>query len=121
MLVFIIRRLGFMLLTVLLVSVLVFGATRVLPGDVATMVLGRFASEEAKESLRNELGLNRPVAVQYGSWLEHFVRGDWGVSISTDESTFALTMQRLRNSAMLALVAVLMYVPLGIVLGLVAG
>jgi peptide/nickel transport system permease protein len=121
MLVFIMRRLAFMVLTVLLVSVLVFGATRVLPGDVANMVLGRFASEEAKENLRNELGLNRPVVVQYGSWLEHFVRGDWGVSISTNENIFALTMHRLWNSTMLALVAVLMYVPLGIVLGLLAG
>ena len=51
---FILRRLGFVVLTLLLSSMLVFGATHVLPGDVATMVLGREASEQARESLREE-------------------------------------------------------------------
>jgi peptide/nickel transport system permease protein len=101
-------------------SVLVFGATQVLPGDVATMVLGREATQQAKDNLRQQLGLNKPVAVQYGNWLSHFVRGDWGTSISTETSVRPLVQERLRNSAMLALVAFLMYVPLGIFLGVVA-
>ncbi len=117
---FIIRRLGFVVLTVLLSSVLVFGATNVLPGDVATMVLGREASQQAKDDLRQELGLDRPLVVQYGSWLGHLARGDWGTSLSTQEEVRAVTLERLRNSAMLALVAFLMYVPLGIFLGVIA-
>jgi peptide/nickel transport system permease protein len=117
---FILRRLGFVLVTLLLSSVLVFVATHVLPGDVATMVLGREASEQAKDSLRQELGLDRPLVVQYGSWLADFARGDWGASISTQTDVRALTLERLRNSAMLALVAFLMYVPLGILLGVLA-
>ena len=83
---FIARRLGLVVLTLVLSSVLVFGATQVLPGDVATMVLGREATQQAKDNLRQQLGLNRPVVVQYGSWLFRYVKGDWGTSISTEEA-----------------------------------
>jgi peptide/nickel transport system permease protein len=117
---FIIRRLGFVVLTVLLSSMLVFAATNVLPGDVATMVLGREASQQAKDTLRKQLGLDRPLVVQYGSWLGHLAHGDWGTSLSTQEEVRAVTLDRLGNSAMLALVAFLMYVPLGIFLGVIA-
>ncbi|OFW59273.1 MAG: peptide ABC transporter permease [Actinobacteria bacterium RBG_16_64_13] len=117
---FILRRLGFVILTVLLSSVLVFGATHVLPGDVATMILGREASEQAKDSLRQELGLDRSLVVQYGSWLSDLARGDWGTSLSTGEDVRGVTLERLSNSAMLALVAFFMYVPLGIFLGVIA-
>jgi peptide/nickel transport system permease protein len=113
MTVFVLRRLAFVVLTVLLSSVLVFAATHVLPGDVATMVLGREASEEAKAALRAELGLDK-------AWLSDLVRGDWGDSISTGQDVRGITLQRLRNSAMLAFVAFLMYVPLGIFLGALA-
>ncbi len=117
---FILRRLGFVVLTVLLSSMVVFAATNVLPGDVATMVLGREASEQAKDSLREELGLDRPLVVQYGNWLGDMLRGDWGTSLSTGEDVRDLTLERLRNSTMLAVVAFLMYVPLGIFLGVVS-
>lgn len=117
---FLIRRLGFIFLTLVLSSVLVFTATHVLPGDVATMILGREASEQAKEDLRTELGLDRSLVVQYGNWLSDLARGDWGTSLSTGENVRTVTMERLRNSAMLAAVAFLMYVPLGVFLGVVA-
>ena len=64
---FILRRLGFMVLTVILASIVIFWATTVLPGDVADQILGRFATEEAKTELRHELGLDRPVHVQYAT------------------------------------------------------
>jgi len=117
---FILRRLMFVVLTLLLSSVLIFAATSILPGDVATMVLGREASEQAKEALRQELGLDRPLVVQYWSWLADFGRGDWGSSLSLNEEVRGITLERLRNSAMLAAVAFLMYVPIGILLGVVA-
>lgn len=117
---FVLRRLGFVILTVLLSSVVVFAATHVLPGDVATMVLGREASEQAKDKLRQDLGLDRPLVVQYGDWLGDLVRGDWGTSLSTGEQVRDITLERLRNSVMLALVAFLFYVPLGILLGVIA-
>ena len=117
---FVLRRLGLVILTVLLSSVLVFGATNVLPGDVTTMVLGREASQQARDNLRKELGLDRPRVVQYGSWLGQMARGDWGTSLSTREEVRTVALQRLGNSARLALVAFLMYVPLGIFLGVIA-
>ena len=114
------RRLGLVILTLLISSVVIFVVTQILPGDVARSILGRFATPEALQNLREKLGLDRPLVVQYGSWLMHTLRGDWGVSLSTGEPVLTLVAARLRNSAMLALVAFVMYVPLGIVLGLVS-
>jgi peptide/nickel transport system permease protein len=117
---FILRRLGFMVLTVLLASVIIFWATTILPGDVATQILGRFASESAKTELRHELGLDRPVYVQYASWLGKYVRGDWGESPSMNTAVRPVIFQRLHNSLYLAAVAFVFYVPIGILLGLLA-
>jgi len=114
------RRVSFVLLTVFLSSVIIFSATQILPGDVAGVVLGRFASEEAKATLRHELGLDRPLVVQYGSWLGGFVQGDWGNSLSAKTEVRPLVFERLRASAVLAGVAFLFYVPTGILLGLIA-
>jgi peptide/nickel transport system permease protein len=117
---FILRRLGFMVLTVILASIVIFWATTVLPGDVAGQILGRYATDEAKTQLRQELGLDRPVYVQYADWLGGYVRGDWGESPSMDTVVRPVVFERLRNSFMLAIVAFAMYVPLGIFLGLLA-
>ena len=80
---YVIRRLGFLFLTLLLTSIIVFAATQVIPGDVARVILGREAGEVALESLREELGLNDPLPVQYLRWLGSILRGDWGESFST--------------------------------------
>ena len=120
MLRFILRRLGFMVVTVILASIIIFWATTILPGDVATMVLGRYATQQAKDTLRTELGLDKPIAVQYTTWLGKYARGDWGTSVSTDTAVRPVVFQRLRNSFMLAIVAFALYVPLGILLGLIA-
>ena len=117
---FIVRRLGFMVLTVLLASIIIFRATTILPGDVASQILGRFATVEAKTALRHELGLDRPVVVQYGSWLGNYVRGDWGDSPSMSTAVRPVIFQRLKNSLYLAAVAFVLFVPIGILLGLIA-
>ena len=117
---FILRRLGFMVLTVILASIVIFWATTILPGDVASQTLGRFATEQAKSELRHKLGLDKPVTVQYTTWLGNYVRGDWGESPSMATTVRPVVFERLRNSLMLALVAFAMYVPLGIFLGLIA-
>jgi peptide/nickel transport system permease protein len=82
--------------------------------------LGQWATEEALADLRLELGLNRPAYVQYLSWLGDFVRFDWGISQVSHVEARPLVMQRLRNSAMLGGLALLMYGPLGILLGTIA-
>lgn len=118
---FIARRLAMLALMFVLVSMLIFALTQVLPGDVTTMVLGRYASPEAKAALRSELGLDRPLPVQYASWLANFVSGDWGTSVSLRSGIAHLILERLINSIYLAFVALMMFAPVGIVLGLFAG
>ncbi len=73
------------------------------------------------QQLRQELGLDQPVIVQYLKWLGSFLRGDWGLSYSTDQAIRPLVMERLRNSLMLGGVTLVIALPLAIVLGVVAG
>jgi peptide/nickel transport system permease protein len=120
LIIYLARRIGFILLTILLSSIIIFAATQVLPGDVAQVILGQFATEQAVANLREELGLNRPAYVQYLDWFSKFITGDWGESMVSHLPVFPMVMGRLRNSAMLAVVALLMYVPLGIILGVLA-
>ena len=117
---YVLRRIGFILLTLLLSSVIIFAVTQLLPGDVAQVVLGQFATKTAIENLREELGLNRPPHIQYLDWVTSFIKGDWGNSMVSRQPVFPMVMGRLKNSAMLAGVALLMYVPLGIFLGVLA-
>ncbi|GAB4474087.1 MAG: ABC transporter permease [Anaerolineales bacterium] len=121
MLKYILRRLGFLILTLLITSMVVFAVTQLLPGDVARVILGREAGEAALQSLREELGLNDPLPVQYTRWLVNFVKGDWGKSYSTKSEIRPLVMGRLRNSLMLAGVILIISIPLAIFLGVVAG
>jgi peptide/nickel transport system permease protein len=83
-------------------------------------MLGKFATEQALVNLREELGLHRPPHIQYFDWLGRFVTGDWGNSMVSRQPVLPLIATRIRNSAMLALVAFLIYVPLGILLGVIA-
>lgn len=117
---YLLRRLGFILLTLFLASIIIFAATQLLPGDVAQVMLGKFATEKALENVRAELGLDRPVYLQYFDWLGRFIVGDWGDSMLSRQPVRPLIMARLRNSAMLAAVALLFYVPVGIIFGVIA-
>ncbi len=121
MLRYIARRLGFLVLTVILTSLIIFSITQLLPGDVARVILGREASETALAQLRDELGLNRPLPVQYLTWLGRFVTGDWGTSYSTDQPIRPLVMERLGSSLRLAMLTMLISVPLALALGVIAG
>lgn len=118
---YVLRRLGLLVLTLALTSVLIFVITRWLPGDVARVILGREASEQALEALREELGLNRPMIVQYFAWLADFIQGDWGRSYSTRLPIRELVLERLSNSLMLAGLTLAIAVPLGVALGVLAG
>ncbi len=121
MLKYTLRRLGFLVLTLLLTSIIIFSIAQLLPGDVARVMLGREAGEETVAALRTKLGLNDPIYVRYGRWLGGFVQGDWGHSYPDDTPIFPLVTQRLTKSLWLALVTIVMAVPISIVLGVVAG
>jgi peptide/nickel transport system permease protein len=117
---YILKRLAFIILTMLLASIIIFSVTQFLPGDVAQLILGQFATETAIANLREELGLNQPLHIQYLSWAGNFIRGDWGNSLVSRVPIRPMVMERLANSAMLAGLALLLYVPLGIIFGVIA-
>ncbi len=120
MAIYLFRRIGFIVLTLFLASIIIFAATQLLPGDVAQVMLGQFATPEAVANLRVQLGLNRPAYVQYFDWLGRFLTGDWGQSMVSREPVRPLILARMRNSAMLAALALAFYVPVGILLGVIA-
>ena len=112
-------RLGLGLLTLWLVSLVVFFATQALPGDPARAILGREAANKALyESLRRQLNLDRPLYAQYFGWLGGVVRGDLGDSI-VQQGTKVTTLlkDRVINSATLVLFAALISIPLSILIG----
>lgn len=119
---FLARRVLFLVGTLFLTTVLVFLLTRVLPGDVARVLLGRDASPEAVAAKREELGLDDPLVVQYAHWASDFVRGDWGQTfVSPRQEIRPLVSERLVNSGRLALLTLAIALPLALALGVVAG
>jgi peptide/nickel transport system permease protein len=111
------RRLLLGLVTIFLVSVLVFVATQALPSDPGRTILGRSASPEQVAKLDQQLGFERPVLAQYWSWLTGFVRGDFGESISYQIPARSVVTPRLENSADLLLLTALIVLPVSCTIG----
>ena len=117
---FILRRFGLAVITLSLLSVLVFIGTQLLPGDVGRRILGPFANQEAVDALNARLGTDRPVLVQYWDWISSAVTGDLGFSISYSRPVHELMGRALGNSAKLAGLAFIIVVPLSLLGGIVA-
>ena len=117
---FLAKRIGLSLLTLWLLSVIVFVGAQILPGNVGRAMLGPFADQRAVDAINHELGTDRPVLVQYGDWVSRFVVGDMGQSYSYRAPVAPFLSTALANSAKLALVAFLVVVPLGILGGVIA-
>jgi peptide/nickel transport system permease protein len=120
MLKFLARRLALALVTLVLLSVIVFSLGQVLPGDVGRNVLGGFASQSSVDAFNHERGLDRPAYKQYLDWASHAVRGDFGTSYSNGESVNAILARTLPKTAELALFAFILMIPLAFAGGLVA-
>jgi peptide/nickel transport system permease protein len=118
---FLIRRLGQMLLTMLIASFLIFAMSEWTPGSVARKQLGQFATQEQVDLLTERLGLDRPVIVRYVEWLGNILRGDLGVSTRFKEPVNEIIWDRLGNTAILAAIAFAIIVPASIILGVLAG
>lgn len=114
------KRLGLSLITLFLLSVLVFVGGQVLPGDVGRAILGPLADERAVEALRHELGVDRPLLVQYGEWIVGFLQGDMGTSYIFRTPVWPFVRDALANSLKLAAVAFVMVVPVAVLAGVVA-
>ena len=114
------RRIPYALVTLLILSVLVFGGGQLLPGDVGRAVLGPLADPRAVAALDHQLGADRPALVQYGDWAWHLLRGDLGQSFAFRSPVAPFVSAALANSLKLGGVAFALVVPLGIAGGIVA-
>ena len=118
---FIIRRLLLIVLVLFLVSVLVFVITSVIPGDTAQAILGQTSTPASLKALRHQLGLDQPPPLRYLLWLGHLLTGNLGVSPTMALPIGPLLLNKLTNSAILALAAFLFTIPLSLLLGVIAG
>ena len=103
-----------------IVSLVIFGATELLPGDLANELLGQSATPETLAALREQLGLNDPAPVRYWNWLTGALTGDFGVSLANGRPIADLIGARLGNTVFLALYAAAMSVPISLILGILA-
>ena len=115
----VLKRLGLGLVTLLVISVLIFGAVELLPGDVAEAVLGQGATEENVRAMREQLGLDRSAFVRYFEWLSGAVVGNFGVSLISQTPVTEAITTRFANTLFLACYAAVIAVPIAIVLGVI--
>ncbi len=115
---YLLRRCGLILYTLLVVSIIVFGITQVLPADAATMLMGEAATEDALAALRIRLGLDAPVWLQYARWAGGVLAGDFGTSMRTGQPVLPVLLESLSRSLLLAFLSIgtmlVVAVPLGI-------
>ena len=114
----VLRRIGIGFATLIVVSIIVFLATSILPGDVAQIILGQSATPETLAALRAELGMDQPGYVRYFSWLGDMFSGDLGISKAGGATIASLIGGRLGNTMMMAGLVALISIPISIALGL---
>ncbi|MBW2430545.1 MAG: ABC transporter permease [Deltaproteobacteria bacterium] len=120
MLAYIIRRIFIMIPTLLGVSIIVFLMLHLTPGDPAELLMGERASEEALNEIREHLGLNKPLYVQYGMFLKQLMKGDLGETIWTRQKVWIEVKQRFPATIELSIVALFISIVLGMLLGIVS-
>ncbi|MDX1512123.1 MAG: ABC transporter permease [Gammaproteobacteria bacterium] len=112
------KRLGLGLVTLFVISLIIFGAVEMLPGDIAEAVLGQGATEENVAAMRKQLGLDRPAPIRYLEWLKGAVVFDFGSSLVTQASVSETIGPRFMNTLFLATYAAVIAVPVAIILGI---
>jgi peptide/nickel transport system permease protein len=117
---FIAKRLGLSLVTLLLVSIIVFAVSDVLPGDVGRAILGRSATDAQVAQLDHQLGYDKPVVERYWKLVSGYAIGDWGTSPVLNTEVRPLVLRRFGNSLVLAAFAFALIVPFSILMGVVA-
>ena len=114
-----VKRLGLGLLTLLALSVVIFGMVEMLPGDIAQAMLGQNATEETLAALRARMGLDQPAFMRYFDWLAGAMTGDFGLSMVTQEPVADRIGPRFWNTLFLASYAAVIAVPIAIALGVI--
>jgi len=117
---YVLKRVGLALLTLVLLSLIIFFAGQVLPGNAGRAILGPFASQQAVVALDHKLGVDRPLVFQYLSWISGIVRGNLGTSYQFQAPVSSFLFPALERSLKLAAVAFFIVVPLGILGGVIA-
>jgi peptide/nickel transport system permease protein len=117
---YLLKRLGLALLTLVLLSLIIFFATQVVPGNPGRAILGPFAADSAVNTLNHKLGVDRPLISQYWSWVSGIVHGDLGTSYQFSAPVSTFLWPALGRSLKLAAVAFVIVVPLSILGGVVA-
>ena len=120
MVMLIVRRIGAGLLTLLIVSAVVFLITSLLPGDAAQMMLGQSATPETVAALRAQLGLDQPLPLRYLHWLGGLLQGEFGTSFASHLPVAELVAQRIPATFELAAITTLVSVPLSLLVGITA-
>ena len=103
---YLVNRLMSVALTLFLISIVTFGITNILPGDVAMMIMGTQSNPEALEGLRQSLGLNDPLLVQYGRWIGGMLSGNWGESLLFNEPIAPLIAQKVLASGLIVVMTI---------------
>ena len=116
----ILQRFGLGLVTLFVVSAIIFLGVEFLPGDIAEALLGQGASPENVAALRHKLGLDVPAHTRYINWWRHVLQGDFGTSLANGRDIAELIKIRLANTLFLAVVAASVSVPLAIIFGILA-
>jgi peptide/nickel transport system permease protein len=117
---YVLRRCGLALVTLWLLSLIVFFAGQVLPGDPGRSILGPLAAQSAVQNLDHQLGVDRPLVTQYWSWISGLVHGNMGQSYQFRSPVEPFIQAALVNSVKLAALAFVVVVPLGILGGVIA-
>jgi peptide/nickel transport system permease protein len=117
---YLLRRIGLALITLWLLSLIVFFAGQVLPGDPGRAVLGPFASGSAVAAYDHHIGVDRPLVIQYLGWIGGLLHGNMGTSYRYQSAVEPFVVAALGNSAKLALLALIIIIPLGIAGGVLA-
>jgi peptide/nickel transport system permease protein len=116
----VVKRLALGLLTIIVISLLIFVGIEALPGDLATAILGQEATPETVAAFRKELKLDLPPHVRYFAWLGDFMRGDLGTSLANKRPISELIVWRFENTMFLAASAAVVAVPIAVILGILA-
>ncbi len=121
MLKFFAKRFGYLLLTMLAVSLIIFLVNEYSPGQVTRKILGPFATQNEVDLLTVKMGLDRPVLLRYVEWLGHILHGDLGKSTLWGVPVNAIIWDRLLNTSIIASIAFAIIVPASIIFGVSAG
>jgi len=117
---FVIKRIFAAMLQLFVVMTLIFFMVRIIPGDPATQILGEDARIEDIEMLREQMGLNDPIPVQYVKYLKDVVRGDWGESLYNNKPVFENIRSRMEPTILLTVYSVSLAVLIGVPMGIIA-